>query len=87
MNNGDGVRFETIVNVAADLGEPDPLISPIVDCPLNALCSFTVPAVDPDGQGLNWRFATAAEASGAAAGSASLPGRPSTRRTASTSGT
>ena len=65
MNNGDGaVRFETIVErLGQTSASPLSLVSPIVDCPLNALCSFTVPAADADGQGLNWRFATAAEAS------------------------
>lgn len=65
INNPDGgVRFETIVNLAATSASPVSLVSPIVDCPINALCSFTVPAADADGQGLSWRFATAAEAAG-----------------------
>jgi hypothetical protein len=69
MNNGDGsVRFETIVDLTQTSASPVSLISPIVDCPLNALCSFTVPAADADGQGLRWRFATATEASGSATG-------------------
>lgn len=75
MNNGDGsVRFETVVDLGQTSESPVSLIAPIVDCPIDALCSFTVPAVDPDGQGLNWRFATDLEASGAPGGFAQPPG-------------
>lgn len=62
INNPDGsIRYETVVNFAATTASPQALVAPIVDCPINALCTFTVPAVDPDGQGLNWRMSTFAE--------------------------
>ena len=67
MNNGDGsIRYETLVDLGQTSASPVSLVAPIVDCPLNALCSFTVPAADPDGQGLRWRFSTALEATGTA---------------------
>jgi Putative Ig domain len=68
MNNGDGsIRYETLVDLGQTSASPVSLVSPIVDCPINALCSFTVPAADPDGQGLRWRFSTSDEAAGTGA--------------------
>jgi len=65
QNNADGnIEAETIVDLAATAASPVSSISPIVDCPLNATCQFSVPAVDPDGQALRWRFATPDEAGG-----------------------
>ena len=65
MNNPDGnVRFETLVNLGATSASPVGLVPPIVDCPLNAVCTFAVPATDPDGQPLAWRLSTADEAGG-----------------------
>ena len=62
INNPDGsVRLESIVNLNETSASPVSSIAPIVDCALNAVCSFSVPAIDPDGQALRWRFATAAE--------------------------
>lgn len=69
MNNGDGaVRYETLVDLSQTSAGPVALVAPIVDCPINALCSFTVPAADADGQGLRWRFSTDVEASGSPGG-------------------
>ncbi len=65
INNPDGsFQAATIVNLAATTASPVSSISPIVDCPKNAVCSFQVPATDPDSQALRWRFATSAEADG-----------------------
>lgn len=65
INNPDGNnRAETIVDFAATTASPVSSISPIVDCAPNAPCAFTVPAVDPDGQAIRFRFASAAEADG-----------------------
>lgn len=65
INNPDGnVRVETIVDLAATTASPVSSIPPIVDCALNAICKFSVPAFDPDGQSVAWRMSTAEEAGG-----------------------
>ena len=75
MNNPDGsVRFETLVNLGATSASPVGLVPPIVDCPLNAVCTFGVPATDPDGQPLTWRLSTADEAAGVGGGFAQPTG-------------
>lgn len=74
INNSDGNnRAQTIVNFATTSANPVSSISPIVDCPRSAVCSFTVPAFDPDDQELRYRLATGAEATG---GSFVQPGPP-----------
>ncbi len=63
VNNSDGgFRVETIVNVSSGNSSPRTTLPPIVFCPINGLCSFTVLGIDPDGDDLNFRFSTAAEA-------------------------
>ena len=75
MNNPDGnVRFETLVNLGATSASPVGLVPPIVDCPLNAVCTFGVPATDPDGQPLAWRLSTSDEAAGVGGGFAQPTG-------------
>jgi hypothetical protein len=65
LNNGDGdIRYETLVNLPATSASPVGLVPPIVDCPVEAVCTFSVPASDPDNQPMRWRLATAEEASG-----------------------
>lgn len=62
VNNPDGsYRTETLVDLAGTSASPVSALAPIVDCPLDAVCQFSVPAVDPDGGTLRWRFATTAE--------------------------
>lgn len=69
INNPDGsIRYETIVDLSKTVASPESLVAPVVDCPVAALCTFTVPAVDPDGQALRWRLATDQEASGSVSG-------------------
>jgi len=76
INNPDGnIRVETIVDLAATSANPISTIEPVVDCPKNALCKFTVPASDPDGQTLRYRLASSAEASGSL-GTFFQPGPP-----------
>lgn len=75
INNTDGgFRAETIVNFAATSASPVSSISPIVDCLKNAVCRFTVPAFDPDKQGLRFRLATSEEATNS--GTFTQPGPP-----------
>ena len=65
INNPDGyVRSETIVDLNLTSANPVSSMPPIVDCGLNTICTFSVPAFDPDGQSLAWRLSTSAEASG-----------------------
>ncbi|MGH9154936.1 MAG: hypothetical protein ACRD1K_03585 [Acidimicrobiales bacterium] len=62
-NNPDGdIRAQTLVDLAATTTSPVSSISPIVDCAAGQVCQFVVPAFDPDGQSLRWRFATGTEA-------------------------
>ncbi|MGZ5380056.1 MAG: hypothetical protein ACXWD8_19370, partial [Mycobacterium sp.] len=63
-NPDDTFRVESIVDFGGTTASPHSTIPPIVDCPLDATCTFSVPAVDPDGQGLRFRLATTAEAGG-----------------------
>ncbi|GAC1535469.1 MAG: hypothetical protein NVS2B7_04480 [Herpetosiphon sp.] len=65
INNTDGrFRVETIVDFGATSGSPSGSVAPIVDCPLNGNCTFTIGATAPAGQTLRFRFATSAEAAG-----------------------
>ena len=62
INNPDGdFRTETLVDPAGS-ASPRASINPIVDCRPQTVCSFPVPATDPDGSRLKWRLATAGEA-------------------------
>jgi len=64
INNPDGgYRMETIINVGALNDSPVSALPPIVRCPIDALCSFVVPGIDPDGDVLDFRLAGTAEAS------------------------
>lgn len=64
-NPDDNIWVTTIVNLNATSASPESSVAPIVDCKLNTVCQFTVPAVDPDGHNLRYRMATPAEAGGA----------------------
>ncbi len=64
INNPDGgYRVETIVNVGSGNRPPVSATAPIVNCPINAVCSFLIQAADPDGENLSFRLSTSAEAS------------------------
>lgn len=67
-NPGGSVRVETVVDLARTSASPVSSIPPVVDCGLNAVCSFTIPASDPDGQALRFRLSTPTEASGSTSG-------------------
>lgn len=61
VNNPDGnIEMRTLVDMST-AGSPFSAISPIVGCPAEALCSFTVPASHPDGGPLTFRLATGAD--------------------------
>jgi hypothetical protein len=64
LNNPDGgYRVETLVNVGGGNRSPVSTLTPIVLCPINALCTFAVPAVAFGGDVLAYRLSTPAEAS------------------------
>ena len=69
INNPDtAFRLETVVNagnITPANDSPVSSLSPIVFCPKNAVCNFTVPGADANGDPLSFRFATATEAAGA----------------------
>jgi hypothetical protein len=64
INNPDGgYRVETLVNVNIGNSSPISVLPPIVSCPINTLCSFQIPAADPNGDQLNFRLSIPVEAS------------------------
>lgn len=84
INNPDGeYRIETVVNVGGTNSSPVSALPPIVNCPINAVCSFQVPGSDPNGDPLRFRLSTSAEAGGA--GSFVQPGPPQAPNAASIS--
>src|SRR5262249_18480010 len=63
LNNPDlDYRVETSVTVGMGNSSPVSALPPIVICPQNAICTFLVPATDPDGDPLTFRLPTAPEA-------------------------
>ena len=67
LNNPDGgYRVETIVNVGSVNRPPRSALAAIVTCLTSAIdpvCSFVVPASDPDGDRVRFRLSSSAEAS------------------------
>jgi hypothetical protein len=69
VNNPDGAyRIQTVVNAGSGNSSPVSVLPPIVQCPIDDVCTFAVPAVDPESDTLSWRLSTDVEASGAMAG-------------------
>lgn len=63
VNNSNGpYRVETLVNVGTGNSSPRSALPPVVQCPINGLCTFTVPAADPDGDRVRFRLSTSQEA-------------------------
>ncbi len=63
VNNADaGAAVSSVVDLGAASGSPVPGVAPVVDCAVDAACSFPVPATDPDAAVLRYRLATPAEA-------------------------
>ncbi len=67
-NNPDGqIHIATLVNFTnggSGSGSVSSSLPPIVDCPRTTACSFYIPATDPDGSALYYRFATSTEMAG-----------------------
>jgi len=63
-NRGTPYRVETNVTVGVGNRSPVSALPPIVQCPIDAICSFFVPGSDADGDTLSWRLSTSFEASG-----------------------
>src|SRR5712691_11613378 len=64
INNPFEYRLETLVNVGSGNSSPQSSLPPLVLCPQSGLCVFTVPAIDPDGDTLQFRLSTSVEAGG-----------------------
>ncbi|MGH7786482.1 MAG: hypothetical protein ACRERC_06415, partial [Candidatus Binatia bacterium] len=65
INNPDGnYRIETTVNPGGGNSPPTSSMPPIVLCPQNGICTFAVPAADPDDDTVSFRLSTDAEAAG-----------------------
>jgi hypothetical protein len=64
LNNPDrSTRINSVVNLAlGGLSSLSSSLPPIVDCPRNSPCNFTIPASLPAGQTASYRLSTAAEA-------------------------
>ncbi len=60
-NAGVGFRVETKVDLTTG-GSPVTGLPPVVRCPSGGVCSFPLPAADPDGDRLTFRLALPAEA-------------------------
>jgi lysophospholipase L1-like esterase len=60
-NPSASYRIETRVNTASEAPSPVTVMPPIVQCPIEGECVFTVPASDPAGDGLAFRFSTPGE--------------------------
>ncbi|MEY9953033.1 hypothetical protein [Leifsonia sp. EB34] len=73
INNGDGSSIlTTTVDLVKAQASPSSAISPIVDCPIGAVCAFRIPAIGgTPGSELRYRMATSAES-----GVVSQPGPP-----------
>ena len=83
INNPDGnYRIETTVTVGGTNRPPVSTMPPIVLCPKNGVCAFTVPSADPDGDTVTFRLSTSNEASGSAGGF-DQPGPPDATNAAS----
>lgn len=68
-NPNKNYSVEAVINFQTT-ASPVSLLPPVVDCPMNSVCEFTVAAVDPDAfdpedPQLNWRLATPVEMGGA----------------------
>lgn len=65
VNNPDGSwNTESTVTAGGANSSPVTAMPPIVLCQQDALCQFTIPATDPNGDDLTYRLSTAAEGDG-----------------------
>jgi len=62
INNPAGdYLIGSTVNVGSGNSSPVASMPPVVGCPINALCQFTIPGSDPDGDDIRYRMAAGAE--------------------------
>jgi hypothetical protein len=81
INNPDlDYKVQTVVEVGENNASATTALPPIVICEQDSVCTFLVPASDPDGDTLTFRLATASEADG---GGFTQPGPPDALSTAS----
>lgn len=67
-DHDEDYQMQTIVNVGTGNSSPVSSLAPIIQVPDNQIDTFQVPAVDPNGDSLRFRFATGAEAGGVSTG-------------------
>jgi hypothetical protein len=60
-NPNKGYRVSTIIDLSISNQSPVSTLAPVIVCPAG-ICKFTIPATDADGDTLNFRLSTAAEA-------------------------
>jgi hypothetical protein len=77
-------QVQTVVEVGQDNASATTALPPIVTCEQNSLCTFLVPATDPDGDTLTFRLATPSEDDG---GAFKQPGPPQATNAASVDAT
>jgi hypothetical protein len=83
INNPDGnYRIETLVTAGDTNHPPVSTMVPIVLCPKDGICAFTIPASDPDNDTITFRLSTSNEASGSSGGF-TQPGPPDAPNAAS----
>ncbi len=76
INNPDnGYRVQTTVDVGTGNSSPVSSLPPIIICPQEGVCTFTVPVSDDDLDPLSFRLATDAEAGFDQVGNSSGPGQ------------
>jgi cysteine-rich repeat protein len=85
INNPDGsYRIETRVTPGTGNRPPVSTMQPVVLCPRDGVCTFQVPASDPDGDPITYRLSTSSEASGSPSGF-KQPGPPNATNAATIS--
>jgi len=76
-----GYRVSTMVDLSISNRSPVSTIAPVIVCPAG-LCTFTIPATDPDGDTLNFRLSTSSEASNPLFGTFTQPGEGTSQQLA-----
>ena len=66
-------QVQAVVELGQDNASATTALPPIVTCPQDSVCSFLVPATDPDGDTLTFRLATPSEADGGRVQAARTP--------------
>lgn len=63
-NPQGGIQLLPTLDAGKANAPPEPLIPPIVQCFTDSICKFPVPAIDPDGDAMEWSLASSWAAGG-----------------------